>query len=391
MTITIRGGCPSKENEKGFLLISLYLLLPLLLIVAGAMMSYAGGDIQANLRTQAFTQAFYCAEAGVDSAIVQLRKTGNWVDSTAGTPVGSYGSYSVVAADAGSNHLRLSSTGSSSYLGNPISQAVEAIVEVIPTQFVNGAFGNQSVTMTDNVVTDSFVSSTGTYSPGTAGAKGNVGTNGQIALSGSAKITGDAVVAPKADPNVNVTIAGSAQVTGTLKAADKATTLRNPVIPPNIQGSGPLTLSGNTTLTLSGGTYAYDSITISGAAQLKFTGPTTLYVSSLQLSGNSIITAGDLPPNLLIYVTGTSAAASGNAKLYGGIYGAEAAVTLSGNAALFGAVMAKTVTMTGNGNVHYDEVIKDLALSQWGVNILSWGIEGDVNAPTPDVAATYAL
>jgi len=308
------------------------------------------------------------------------------------TSVGNYGNYSVVPEDLGNSQLRLTSTGTSSYLSDPVTKSLESIVKVTPATlplFENGIFGNDSLTMTGNAKTDSFNSSHGAYSAGTAGANGDVATNGTISLSGNSIVNGDALVAPTADPETNITTTGNAEVTGTEAAAQKKTTMKPVVVPPNPPSSGPLTLSGNTNLTLAGGTYRYDSIQISGNAHLSFNGTATLYISSLQMSGNSLITAGNLPPNLLIYVDGSSISMSGNSQFYGGIYAPAAAATFSGNAKIYGAVMANTVNLTGNGQTHYDEDVKT-TVSAGGsgteVTILSWGETGELS-PTADGAS----
>ena len=388
------------KKERGFLLITLYMLLPLLLILGGAMVTYAWSDIRASLRTQASTQAFYFAEAGLDNAIVQLRNTGSLSGFPSLTSVGSYGTYSVVAEDLGSNRMRLTSTGTSTYVSDPTTKAVESIVKITPAglpAFENGLFGDSSLTMSGNAKTDSFNSSHGAYSAGTAGANGDVATNGIIALSGNSTVNGDALVAPTADPETNITTTGNAEVTGTEAAAEKTTTLKPIVVPPGLASSGPLTLSGDNQLTLAGGTYRYDSLQISGNAHLSFSGKTTLYVSSIAMSGNSLITGGNLPPNVLIYVTGSSLSMSGNAQLYGGIYAPSAAATLSGNAKLYGAVMANTVSLTGNSRTSYDEDVKT-TISAGGssttVDVLSWGVVGEMTPtseiviPNADITAT---
>lgn len=379
-----------RRRQRGFLLISLYMLLPLLLIMVGAIISYAWSDVRANLRTQASTQAFYFAEAGLDNTIVQLRKTGAW-SATSGLSVGSYGNYSVAVQDLGNNFLRLTSTGTSTYLTAPIAQALESIVQVTTSGdfFHQAIFGDQSVLLSDDMKTDSYLSSKGPYSAKGARSKGNVGTNETVDLSGNATVHGNVYVSPTGNPEEDIHIGdASVVITGVSAAATDPVVLKDVTVPDGLTNQGSLKLSGTSTKTLAGGTYLYDNIKISGKARLNFMGPTTIYLTNkLTASGNAkIIAAGNLPPNLLIYVLGPTVEMSGNAILYGGIYAPVAAADLSGNAILYGGLMAQRGTVRKNGTIHYDEDLPNSTLTPQStkVNIRSWGVAGDLGPPSSD-------
>jgi hypothetical protein len=68
-----RGRDRSGRGEKGFVLVTLSLLMGLLLAHGTALTIRALGEVRASQRTEALTQAFYLAEAGIDEGIRWLR------------------------------------------------------------------------------------------------------------------------------------------------------------------------------------------------------------------------------------------------------------------------------------------------------------------------------
>jgi cytoskeletal protein CcmA (bactofilin family) len=145
-------------------------------------------------------------------------------------------------------------------------------------------------------------------------------------------------------------------------------------IPTGTINSGPLSLSGNATRTLSTGTYWFTSISITGNGQLNVSGAVKIYVTgSVNIGGNGIATAGNLPPNLFIYGTAadlnspttnvcTSISIHGNGNFYGAVYAPSAAISVSGNGQVFGSLTGNTVTINGSGSAafHYDEALGNL-------------------------------
>ncbi len=385
-----------RREERGFLLISVYMLLSLILVITGTMLSYAWTDIRASIRTQASTQAFYFAEAGLDNAIVQLRTGGSLADSIS-TSVGNYGSYSVTAEDLGNNRLRLTSTGTSTYLTAPITKSLESIVEVTTegNYFKQSVFGNRYVTLSSNAKTDSYLSSDGAYSSGSALSNGDVRTNGTLRMIHNAQIHGDVYTTPEGDPENDMIIRNSASYTGTAAAASEAREMAAVEIPDELTDGGALTLSGGTTLTLTGGTYWYSGIQISNSAKLIFTSPTTLYLTGgINLSNSAqMYASGNLPSDLLIQMQGSSASLNNSSQLYAGLYAPNASVALYNNAALYGAVMANEVVMSHNSGIHYDEALyngdqpENLFFGgggDSGYSIRAWGVPTDMGPPSQD-------
>ena len=95
-----------------------------------------------------------------------------------------------------------------------------------------------------------------------------------------------------------------------------------------------------------------------------------IYVTgSVDIGGNGVGTAQNLPPNFLLYGTVdpsnaankcTSVSIHGNGNFYGAVYAPDAAVQVAGNGVNYGALTGNTVQINGNGGFHYDEALGNL-------------------------------
>lgn len=365
------------KRDGGFILITVYLLLALLLVPAAALFAHSLSHVRSSQRLQSNLQAYQLAEAGLDWAITQFRNNPLWAG---GTGTLSAGNYTVTLQNLGNNRQRVTSQGTANQ-GFPAVRSVETIVLVTANPlFPYAMFGNESVTLSGNANTDSYNSSVGPYNSATAGSNGDVGTNGisagNVSLSGNASVNGDVYVGTGGDPNTVITMTGNSTITGGPPSALNTPQPMTPVtVPGGLTNQGNLSISGNNTVTLPGGTYLYSSVSISGNGGLNFTGPVTLYLTGqLSVSGNGIGTVSNLPPGLLIHVQGSgNVNFSGNANFYGAVYAPESDISISGNGAFYGATIGKKITNSGNGGVHYDEALQNVGGGAGGqVQVLSW-------------------
>jgi hypothetical protein len=67
-----------------------------------------------------------------------------------------------------------------------------------------------------------------------------------------------------------------------------------------------------------------------------------------------------LPSNLQIMMTGSTARVTAKVDFYGVVYAPNTAVTVEGSADWYGAVVGKTLYASGSGDFHFDEDL-DLA------------------------------
>ena len=166
-----------KKREEGFLLITVYWLVAMMVIFAAAGATYALADLRASQRLQANVQAFYLSEAGIDQAIAQLRL--NFGPANFAGGVGNVGNYNV-QADADGNRLTLTAVGNST-AAVPAQRTLQVIVQkFIPPGFYDNViwasqnldFNGNSYSVTGKVVhgdtspsSTSHVTGTVTYNP----------------------------------------------------------------------------------------------------------------------------------------------------------------------------------------------------------------------------------
>ncbi len=121
---------------------------------------------------------------------------------------------------------------------------------------------------------------------------------------------------------------------------------------------GDLKASGGGEVRLSGGTYVFRSINLTGGAKLSFSGttPATVYVTQdLDLSGGTFYNTTAVPRNVVFMLAkGVKGKMTGGAQAFAVIYGPEAEFSLTGGTDLYGAIVAKTVTLLSGASIHYD-------------------------------------
>jgi hypothetical protein len=230
--------------------------------------------------------------------------------------------------------------------------------------------GLDKLSMSGSSHTDSFNSDDGSYNPITAGNKGHVCSNDNIQMSGSSAIGGDA------HPGVGKTVNSSSSigVLGDIEPltepltfppvdpGDASTNNNNLSIPPSDGGNDPLGgdgkfgLSGGDHVALAPGIYYFNELTLSGGSSVTITGPTVIYVENkVNISGGSIANTSQIPANLQIYGMGGDVNISGNSDLYAAVYAPSAKVTRSGDSDFFGMVVGRELTLSGSGGIHADE------------------------------------
>ncbi len=368
-----RSICQRRWTEGGFVLVTFYMLLVMVITLTGALVAHAVAEVQATQRSQASLQALYLAESGVDWAITQLRQNSTWAG---GTGAASSGNYTVTLANLPANRRRITVLGTTNQ-GITASRSVESIVLVAANPLFRYAmFGATSAPLHGQGMTDSYNSSQGAYNPATAGSQGDIGTNGvtagNISLHGNMTVKGNAYSGTGSNPNVVITMTDSDVIIGAKLPLSQPEPM-TPVTVPSGTNLGNLSIASDNTVTLPGGTYIYDNISVSG--RLQFTGPAKVYVNgTLTVVDNGKVSASmNLPPNLLFFGAGSGAVSIGGSDFYGGIYAPRSSISITDSISFYGSAIGNSVNTTGNISFHYD-----LALQNSGsagpatVTVLSW-------------------
>jgi hypothetical protein len=239
-----------------------------------------------------------------------------------------------------------------------------------------------AVTLGNSAYTDSFDSSQGSYVSTKTNAQGDIAVNGNATLSDGATVNGIIhTPTPSAGKCSNgspgVTVSGKAQATGgylllsspiafttpglvTPGTSDIQVTTNTALAPGNYRD---MVVSGNSTLTLSPGTYNVNSFTLSDQATVTIfpSGPVIINLAGVNntkpfnLSGGSTANPAGSPSNLLIIYRGTGAISLADQSIFDGIvYAPNGAVKTSGQAGWFGALVVKTAIDSDGTGIHYD-------------------------------------
>jgi len=255
----------------------------------------------------------------------------------------------------------------------PIVAPTTTTTTVVTDPFGNAGHGKSGVSLIGNASTDSYNSNNGAYNVG-----GNLYANGDISsdattgntidIGPNSEVHGKAMAGPGA--NIAAAIHNQGLITGTQGTEPSTWSLPLSTIPAGVTNSGALSISGNTTRTLSEGTYWFSSISITGNGRLSVSGAVKIYVTgSVDIGGNGVATANNKPPNFLLYGTVnptnsalkcTSISIHGNGAFHGAVYAPDADISAVGNGGVYGSLTGNSVSINGNGGLHYDEALGNL-------------------------------
>lgn len=363
------------------------------------------------------TQAFWLADAGVQMATWQMTSnscagfvqcgTANVCTSCTscgagdkcltGT-LGSNGDYDVTL-----NNTNTLITSTGSYPSRTALNRVRRNVQVTVSGgalFSHAVFAQNSISLSNNVTTDSYDSSAGIYGGANVGANGSIGTNGTgagtVAIGANVSVQGNA----STGAGGTVTAGANSTISGSTTHANNVT-LSSVTVPSALTG---LTDSGtiSTTTTISTGDYKYSSVNLSNNKTLTINGNVRMYLtgasafstgnnvtlnisagSSLTVYSNGVINfdnnsvinnVSKKPDKFLIYSAYTGANGvliSNNGSIYSAIYAPETNIAISNNASLFGSVVGKTVSASNNASLHYDQALSAIP-GGGGYSTSSW-------------------
>lgn len=338
-----------------------------------------------------------------DSTVASSYNTALSNQSLTGLSTASYSTSATLVSVGGNGVSWLGTTGQVqtwkiTSQGN-ISGIVAATVQVTATLerggtpiFGYGVFATgtdcPTINFSSSGFTDSYDSSQGSYASTVQTTGGDIGTNGSLTLSGSATIKGNAylvnVVTSGSCPTQTFNNNSSVGVTGnggSPTALGTPTTFPAPVYAnpsPALTGStnysndvslspgnyNNVTVSGGKTLTLSPGTYNFNSIKLSGGSDISVipSGRVVLQIAgagaparAVDFSGGSITNGSGSPSNFQIVYSGSQPMVlSGGSSSAAVVYAPSSPITMSGGSPWFGSIVGSTFINSGGSAVHYD-------------------------------------
>ncbi len=410
-----------KNNSKGIVLIACYLVIAVVLILGSGLLARSISESRIAEREKTSIQAFWLAEAGIQSGIWELNY-GNSTWSGWNTTSNPYtktilstdsaglttGDITISITDPASNNPRIDATGYAPGISAAAALSTRSIrIELqrgSSPLFTSALFAQGEIDIYGSAVIDSYNSNNGSYGGWNLLQNGDVGTNGTsndiMRLTGSVIVRGDV----STGPGGTIRKTGSIVVSGD-EPHDNNINLPSVSVPSGLTSlgsSGDLDLSGSNTQTLSSGDYKFSEIELSGSSILTIEGPSKIYITGedsiktsgssriitngqvelyvdgeIDISGAGVINQNGIPSDFFVYGTQTCEEIeySGSSSLFAGIYAPNAEIEFSGSTVAYGSIVGNTIDITGSAQIHYDEVLATSGPSLGGgstYTVLSW-------------------
>ena len=358
-------------NQRGIFYVLSLSLVFFLTIASASMLMRGISETGISERSRSQNAAFQLADAGIDQAAVNLQTLDTADDiTTASLSTGTYTLDTPSAVGALLYDVRSHGTSGSE------QRTIDAVyLLTAQSVFQYALFGDVSVGIGGNALTDSYQSTLGSYASQTPGKHGDVGTNsttpGGIDVTGtSLVVNGQIKVGPNvADPSSVVTgnVNDDFITGGPPKYVSQPNEFPMPdvgtppagctsTIPPKV--GGVITFVAGTTYCLGG------TVKINGNDTWTANGNVTIYIQSLlTIEGNATV-GNPVHPSYMAFLVQSNAETvfeekvAGTVDFYGTIYAPDANVSVKGNAEIYGSVIARHVDLTGSAQIHYDEDLK---------------------------------
>jgi Flp pilus assembly protein TadG len=374
---------PRPAARRGFAVLYLAIALMALLLVASLAVDYS--QVQcAKTQLQAATDAIarYAAtglgdgtyytkattvaqDNSVDGAPLALQSgdvvTGNWTSGTftvGGSPKNCVKVSTTLSAARGTAVPVLFAPGVSSCNVTATSYATYSAGQAF------GIIGINSVELQNGTITtDSWNSSLGAYSAGSAGTQGSVASNGDITLNGTVTIKTGVYLAPGSTVGGNGTLSYgnvntlSADLSYPVASAGNASSSNNNSSLGSDYQSGNFNMSSGT-VNVPAGTYYLNSFSMSGGT-LNINGAATFYVNgNFTIQGGAVNVTGNVPSNFTVNVI---ASAGGNlsslSSLYINLYCPTSPINVNNCTNLYGSFIGSTLSVSNSCAIHADQAL----------------------------------
>lgn len=389
------------QDRRGFVLPTVVFAIAVMSIVVVAAMNSATDERRSSRATSESTLALYAADGGLRSvygawpvAAVKALNPGDSLDLGWQSLPNRAKYRAVIHRVDGGGLQEYNVVVQGRRLG--VSGGISTIVGVVGgvPLLTHGVFAKTSVTLSGGGTIDAYDSEVAPYnalapdslatvwSNGTVDIQkttvtGDVGAGGAINVGSQVNITGNTAPNSPPEPQQDIRSCPAGGYT------PDALVPNGPGISYN-QGTGVLTVSGGGTLTLTGASYYFSQVVLSGNSTLVVDPPaggaTDISISDLlSISGGNVSNLSGSPPKLGFWSCGSPAvpatwSLSGGSGSAFSVYAPNHPVTLSGNGDVFGAVVASTYTATGGGKLHYDEALARRSSDKLVVQKSSWSM-----------------
>lgn len=258
--------------------------------------------------------------------------------------------------------------------------AREGVMLTLFNAFKNAGFGDEEITLENNVTIDSYDSSQGSYDSTHQDSDGDLRTNateeGKVTLTGSVDVYGDIMVGPGGSPAV---VQGTGY-TGEIKVASSSFPLPSVEVPSgkyrgskyiwfmNVLRPGVyrnVTVDGGICV-LRKGNYVMENFTVKNGGiviTINWKSPTKIFITnSLNFNNGAYINSNQRPEKLSIYGadSATSFNMSNGVDAFVALYAPKATVTMDDYVDFYGGIAVNKINMSNNSNLHHDRSLKNI-------------------------------
>ncbi|WPJ94680.1 hypothetical protein SH580_14695 [Coraliomargarita algicola] len=416
----------NRSRERGSALVTAMIFSFVVMTLMGSYLYLTTSEYRVSTRSYLLGASFNLAEGGVDRALHALSQAdqSGWLSGTDadGRPYWAqrFGPYDlegniegyinvVILNPNGSTPEIFSEGEAAGHVAGVVSKQVRVSLASGFYPFINGFNSKQGIVLKGNNVTfDSYDSRDGSYGWSNINSEitvattsvesdaidiGNADVYGYVATGGSQ---------PNVGPNGSITTyynpgeVDLSRITTDFYAefpSISVPALNSPVR--SMPSSGTIaggdyelsswSMSGRRTLRIAGDAriVVTGDISISGKSGIEVADGATVQIfaqGDISISGNGILNESEVPEQLLIFGTNTTAGGqaisiSGNGYLAAAIYAPNAIVTLKGGGSsgrVYGAVAGYSAQLTGNSHFSYDEALEDYNIGGGVLEVAEW-------------------
>ena len=192
------------KNNRGSALLTALALMAIISIVAISAVDQATTDVEISFNQHHDKQAFYIAEAGLNSALAKISENPYWDSGFVDVPYQD-GLFSVLYID---------STTDASLFDTVIIRSLATVQDcrggvetwLVPLQFnpfKYAMYGDEVIDIRNSMTTDSYNSDSGTYAATVLSENGSIGSNGDVIVKNGATVGGDAITSEDGGLDIN--------------------------------------------------------------------------------------------------------------------------------------------------------------------------------------------
>ncbi len=363
------------KNNRGSALLTALALMAIISIVAISAVDQATTDVEISFNQHHDKQAFYIAEAGLNSALAKISENPYWDSGFVDVPYQD-GLFSVLYID---------STTDASLFDTVIIRSLATVQDcrggvetwLVPLQFnpfKYAMYGDEVIDIRNSMTTDSYNSDSGTYAATVLSENGSIGSNGDVIVKNGATVGGDAITSEDGGLDIN----SFATITGDTTSIAPVHDLEvipqseydwaeaNSIASTGISGTydyDPTTKSfeaDDGDVVLASGVYYFSSIILDkdAAITLEPDAEVTIYITGdIEIKNSGDINVDGTPSDLIFNSQG-DLVLKNSGTISAVFYCPDGSADLRNSSDFYGSIVANDIVAHNSAGFHYDRELE---------------------------------